>query len=108
MEPQILETVLVMADFAKTHSFTTIIACVDSMRGSDTDVECGRKGWDNCASEDVSRAKARRSVKEPEHFALSCGVCHTGDSEKFVTDLGVATSALAWCATERMRAVGIK
>ena len=107
MKSQVFKMVLVVADFAKAHGFTTIITGMYGMWGSDTNVKCGRKGWDNCISKDVSRAKARCSVEEPEHFALSGGVCHASDSEKFVADLVVAACALAWRTTQRMRAVGV-
>ena len=51
----------------------------------------------NCACKDVSRAKARRSVKKPEYFALGSGVGNAGDDKKFITNGVVSAGALTRC-----------
>ena len=71
----------IVPELAKPHCFAAVGAGVEGMWGSDANVKGRREGWLNCAFKNVSRAKARRSVKEPEHFALSSGIGNTGDGE---------------------------
>ena len=59
----------------------------------------------NCACKDVSRAKARRSVKKPEYFTLGSGVSDAGDDEKFVAHRVVSSGAFARRTAKGMRPI---
>ena len=95
MLQQITGVVGVVPDLAEPHCFAAVGAGVGGMWCRDANVESRREGWLNCACKDVSRAKARRSVKKPEHFALSSGVGNAGDGEKFIAHRVVSAGAFA-------------
>ena len=98
MFQQIAGVVGVVPDLAKPHCFATVGAGMSGVWCCDANVESRREGWLNCACKDVSRAKARRSVKKPEYFTLGSGVGNAGDGEKFIAHRVVPASALARCA----------
>ena len=71
----------IVPDFATTHRFATVGAGASRMWCCNANVEGGGEGWLNCACKNVSRAKARRSVKKPKYFTLGSGVSYAGDDE---------------------------
>ena len=62
----------------------------------------------NTASKNVSRAKARRSVKKPKYFTLGGGVSNAGDDEQLVTDGVVPAGALPRCTAQSMHPVDVQ
>ena len=56
LKAQVFKMVAIMINFANTHGLATIFTCMEGVWGSDTDVERGREGRDNCNCKDVSRA----------------------------------------------------
>ena len=95
MFQQIAGVVGVVPDLAEPHCFAAVGAGMGGMWCRDANVESRREGWLNCACKDVSRAKARRSVKKPEYFTLSSGVGNAGDGEKFIAHRVVSAGAFA-------------
>ena len=95
MLEQVAGVVGIVPDFAKSHRFAAVRTCVLGMWSRDANVESGSEGWFNCACKNVSRAKAWRNVKEPEHFALGSGVGNAGDGEKFTAHRVVSAGAFA-------------
>ena len=95
MLKQITGVISVVLGLAEPHCFAAVGAGVGGMWGRDANVESRRESWLNCACKDVSKAKARRSVKKPEHFALSSGVGNAGGGEKFIAHRVVPASAFA-------------
>ena len=62
----------------------------------------------NTASKNVSRAKARRSVKKPKYFTLGSGVSDAGVDKEFITNGVVSAGALTRCTAEGMHPVDVK
>ena len=108
MFQQIAGVVGVVPDLAKPHCFATVGAGMSGVWCSDANVESRREGWLNCACKDVSRAKARRSVKKPEYFTLGSGVGNAGDGEEFIANRVVPPGAFARCAAQRVGPVTVK
>ena len=108
MLQQITGVVGVVPDLAEPHCFAAVGAGVGGMWCRDANVESRREGWLNCACKDVSRAKARRSVKKPEYFTLSSGVGNAGDGEKFIAHRVVPASAFAGRTAKGMCPIDVK
>ena len=81
---------------------------MNGMGNTDANVESRKEGGCYGRSEYVSRAKARRSVKQSQNFARGAGACHPGDTKHDITDLVVPPCALAWRATYSMCAVDVE
>ena len=62
----------------------------------------------NTASKNVSRAKARRSVKKPKYFTLGGGVSYAGDDEQLITNGVVPAGALTRCTAQGMHPVDVE
>ena len=62
----------------------------------------------NTASKNVSRAKARRSVKKPKYFTLGSGVSNAGDDKKFITYGVVPAGALTRRTAQGMHPVDVE
>ena len=48
--------VAIVVHLAHTHTLAAIIPCMECVGSGNTNVKCGRKGWNNCGGENVSRA----------------------------------------------------
>ena len=56
LETQVFQVIAVVVHLAHSHTLAAIFLRMKCVGSGNTNVKCGRKGWDNCSGENVSRA----------------------------------------------------